>query len=325
MCMTSYSAAFKWVRRHVDDGRLPNAVLGVADADGTIALESFGGVPVDATYPLFSITKILTGITATRAIERGLLTPNTPLSDAVPEFGKNRDDVVRLWHLGSHSSGISEPALDTAVPLAAELLTRGRDFRAGYASRYSTLGYTGIAALYEHATGQSWDAGVAEWAASIGAMGLTLDPARYVPVDGVESSGLDFDQFVANRDPGAGLFARAEDLLRLGSDLLRTLHDGTPGVLTAAGLEFMRRPVTEGMARLDPYPEERGQDWGFTLNLRNRGRGLISTDGFGHGGWAGTEFYVHPDHGLAWVLLTAKAGRAGVDTDQLDNAVVSGR
>jgi len=322
--MTRYSAAFEWVRRHVDDGRLPHAVLGVANADGTIALESFGGVAVDATYPLFSITKILTGITATRVIERGLLTPSTPLSDAVPEFGKNRDDVVRLWHLGSHSSGISEPALDTPVPLAEELVTRGRDFRAGYASRYSTLAYSGIAALYEHATGQTWDAGVAEWGASIGATGFTAAPGTYIPVEGIEASGLNFAQLVANRDPGAGLFARAEDLLRLGSDLLRTLRDGTPGVLTLAGLDFMRRPVTQGMARLDPYPEERGQDWGFTFNLRNRGPGLITTDGFGHGGWAGTEFVVHPDHGVTWVLLTAKAGRIGVDTDELDNAVVSG-
>lgn len=322
--MTAYTAAFDWARRHVGDGRLPNAVLGIADADGTVALESFGGVPVDASYPLFSITKILTGITATRAIERGLLTPNTPLADAVPGFGSTRDDIVRLWHLGSHSSGISEPPLDTAVPLAEELVTRGRDFRAGTASRYSTLAYTGIAALYEHATGQAWDAGVAEWASTIGADGLTLDPDEHVPVEGAREAGLDVEQFVANRDPGAGLFARAEDLLLLGSDLLRTLRDGTPGVLTPAGLDFMRRPVTQGMARLEPYPLERGQDWGFTVNLRNRAPGLISTDGFGHGGWAGTEFYVHPEHGVAWVLLTAKAGRVGVDTDQLDNAVVAG-
>ena len=322
--MSSYSAALDWAHRHVADGRLPHAVLGVATAEGTVVLENFGPVAVDATYPLFSITKILTGITATRAIERGLLTPSTPLSAAIPEFGKNRDDEVQLWHLASHSSGISEPALDTSVPLMQELLTRGRDFRAGYASRYSTLGYTGIAALYEHATGQSWDAGVAEWAASIGATGLTLDPEEYVPVEGIEASGLNFEQLKANRDPGAGLFARAQDLLALGTDLLRTLRDGTDGVLTPAGLDFMRRPVTQGMARLEPYPAERGQDWGFTLNLRNAGPGLLAHDGFGHGGWAGPEFHVHPEHGVAWVLLTAKAGRVGVNTDQLDNAVVSG-
>jgi len=321
--MIEFTAAFDWAKRHVDAGRLPHAVLGVADADGTRALEAFGPVAADATYPLFSITKILTGITATRAIERGLLTPQTPLTDALPEFGRGRDDVVRLWHLGSHSSGITEPPLDTAVPLSTELLTRGRDFPAGSASRYSTLAYEGIAALYEHATGRRWDAGIAEWGASIGATGITLDPQEYVPVDGIEESDLDWDRFVATRAAGAGLFARAEDLLRLGSDLLRTHRDGTAGVLTPAGLDLLRRPTTTGMARMDPYPAARGQDWGFTANLRSRGPGLISVDGFGHGGWAGTEFYVHPDHGVAWVLLTAKTGREDIDTDQLDNAVVA--
>ncbi|WP_105566470.1 serine hydrolase domain-containing protein [Microbacterium halophytorum] len=321
--MSTY-AAFDWARRHVGSGRLPNAVLGVATADGTVALDAFGPVAADATYPLFSITKVLTGIAAARAIERGLLTPETPLTAAVPEFGRDRDDVVRLWHLASHSSGISEPALDTAVPLATELRTRGRDFPAGTASRYSTLGYTGIAELIAHATGRSWDAAVRDWAETIGATGITLDPDGYVPVDGIAEAGMNWSQLVANRDPGAGLFARADDLLRLATDLLRTHRDGTAGVLTPAGLAFMRRPVTQGMARLDPYPAERGQDWGFTLNLNNRTPGLISTDGCGHAGWSGTEFWLHPEHGVAYVLLTAKADRAGVDPLQLDNAVVAG-
>lgn len=142
----TFDAAFDWARRHVQAEHLPTAVLGMATADGIVDLEGFGAA-TDAVYPLFSITKALTGITATRAIERGLLTPNTPLTDALPDFGSSRDDIVRLRHLASHTSGISEPALDTALPLRQELLTRGRDFAAGTASRYSTIAFEGIAAL----------------------------------------------------------------------------------------------------------------------------------------------------------------------------------
>ena len=72
-------------------------------------------------------------------------------------------------------------------------------------------------------------------------------------------------------------------------------------------------------------PPERGQDWGFTFNLRTRAPGLIDRDTYGHGGWAGTEFWVHPSAGLCWVLLTNRGIRVGVDSDELDNAVVSGR
>ena len=319
----SFSAAFDWARRHVDAERLPTAVLGVADADGILALDSFGA-PTDAVYPLFSITKVLTGITAARAVERGLLTPDTPLADAVPDFGANRDDVVRLRHLASHTSGISEPPLDTAAPLREELLTRGRDFAAGTMSRYSTLAFEGIAALIEHTTGSSWDAATLDWAASVGASGLTLDHSGSMDVPDAASGGLDIERFRATRAPGAGMLGRAEDLLRVGSELLRVGGGGNGGVLTPGGLAMMRRPLTGGIPRLDPYPIERGQDWGFTFNLRSRAPGLIDRDVYGHGGWAGTEFWVHPTAGLAWVLLTNRAERRGVDVDELDNAVVAG-
>lgn len=319
----TFDAAFDWARRHVQAERLPTAVVGMATADGIVDLEGFGAA-TDAVYPLFSITKVLTGITAARAIERGLLTPNTPLTDALPEFGGSRDDIVRLWHLASHTSGIAEPALDTAVPLRQELLTRGRDFAAGTASRYSTLAFEGIAALIEHATGTPWDAGTLAWAAEIGAIGLTLDAERSVGVPDAAAGGLDLDRFHATRAPGAGLLGRAEDLLHLGTELLRIRRGSRDGILSPAGLDMMVRPLTGDIPRLDPYPPERGQDWGFTFNLRSRAPGLIDRDVYGHGGWAGTEFWVHPGAGVAWVLLTNAAVRPGVDADELDNAVIAG-
>jgi CubicO group peptidase (beta-lactamase class C family) len=322
--MSAYSAAFGWARRHVEAERLPTAVLGVATADGIVALDGFGA-PTDAVYPLFSITKVLTGITAARAVERGLLTLETPLASALPDFGANRDDVVRLRHLVSHTSGITEPPLDTEVPLRTELLTRGRDFAAGTASRYSTLAFEGIAALTEQATGTAWDDDTRQWAATVDADGLTLDHEGSMDIPDAAAGGLDLDRFRATRAPGAGLLGRAENLLRIGSELLRIHAGGTDGILAPATLDMMLRPLTGDIPRLEPYPVERGQDWGFTFNLRSRAPGLIDPDTYGHGGWAGTEFWVHPGAGLCWVLLTNRAVREGVDADQLDNAVVSGR
>jgi len=322
--MTVYTAAFDWARRHVAAERLPTAVLGVADATGIVALDGFGAA-TDTVYPQFSITKALVGITAARAVERGLLTLETPLTTALPDFGAARDDIVRLRHLVSHTSGISEPELDTAVPLRTELLTRGRDFRAGTSSRYSTLAFEGIAALTEHATGVAWHEDVRAWAHSLGADGLTLDHAGSIEVIDAAAAGLDIDRFRANRSPGAGLLGRAEDLLRIGSELLRIHAGESDGILAPATLQMMLRPLTGDIPRLDPYPAERGQDWGFAFNLRTRAPGLIDRDAYGHGGWAGTEFWVHPNAGLCWVLQTNRAERDGVDIDELDNAVVSGR
>lgn len=322
--MTAYTAAFDWARRHVQAERLPTAVVGIADATGVVALDGFGAA-TDAVYPQFSVTKALVGITAARAVERGLLTLQTPLTTALPEFGGDRDDVVRLGHLVSHTSGISEPALDTAVPLRTELLTQGRDFRAGTASRYSTLAFEGVAALTEHATGVAWHEDTIAWAHSLGADGLTLDHAESMDVVDAAEAGLDIDRFRANRSAGAGLLGRAEDLLSIGSELLRIHAGKADGILAPETLQMMLRPLTGDIPRLDPYPIERGQDWGFVFNLRTRAPGLIDRDTYGHGGWAGTEFWVHPSAGLCWVLQTNRAERPGVDIDELDNAVVSGR
>ncbi|MDW4572059.1 serine hydrolase domain-containing protein [Microbacterium sp. M3] len=329
--MTGYGAAFDWARRHVDAGRLPTAVLGIATADGTVALDAFGataGRParVDDPYWLFSITKVLTGLTAARAIERGVLTSETPLSDAIPAFGGARDDVVRLRHLVSHTSGIPEPSLDPPQGLRPALLAPGRDFAAGTASRYSTVAFDGIAALVRHTAGWGWDADISTWAAALGATGLTLDPSAdpHTVVD-AERLGLDMRGFAGHRNPGAGMIGTAADLLALGSALLRIGQGETGGLVQPATLAMMRRPLTTGLPRLEPYPAERGQDWGFTFNLRTRAPGLIDRDVFGHGGWAGTEFWVHPTAGVAFVLLTNQAERPGVDLDELDNALVAGR
>ncbi|GAA5202923.1 serine hydrolase domain-containing protein [Microbacterium jejuense] len=329
--MTGYGAAFDWARGHVDAGRLPTAVLGVATADGVVALDAFGataGRParVDDPYWLFSITKVLTGLTAARAVERGFLTTETPLADAVPAFGAGRDadDVVRLGHLVSHTAGIPEPTLDPAEGLRAALLAPGRDFAAGAASRYSTVAFDGIVELVRRTAGWEWDADIATWSADLGATGFTLDPCvdPHTVVD-AERLGLDMTGFASHRNPGAGMIGTAADLLALGSALLRIGRGATGSVVQPATLAMMRRALTGDIPRLDPYPAAAGQDWGFTFNLRTRAPGLVDRDVFGHAGWAGTEFWVHPTAGVAFVLLTNQAERPGIDVDQLDNAVVS--
>ncbi|MDN3494807.1 serine hydrolase domain-containing protein [Planococcus sp. APC 4015] len=319
----TFSNAFDWTRRQVAEGRMPAAVLGVATADGVAALDAFGATGdrparTDDHFRLFSVTKPLVGLSAARAIERGLLTPNTPLSDALPTFGTTRDDVVRLRHLASHTSGISEPPLDSATPLREVLLTAGRDFAAGSASRYSTIAYEGIAALIQHATGSDWEQDVASWATPLGADGFTLDEgADPHPIVGAAEAGVDIDRFARLQNPGAGLLGRASDLLAVATELLK----GGGRIVRPATLAMTLRPLTGGIPRLEPYPAERGQDWGFTWNLRTRAPGLIDQDAYGHGGWSGAEFWIHPSAGVAYVLLTNIASPT-FEADALDNAII---
>ena len=326
--MPRFDDALDWTRRHVDSGRLPTAVLGIATGDGVVALEAFGtergrAASVDDLYPLFSVTKPLVGLAALRLVERGLLTPDTPLSSAVPEFGAGRDDIVRLRHLVSHSSGIAEPPMDEGG-MRRSLIAPGRDFEAGTATRYSTLAFDGVAAMIEHAGGEPWFDAVTALAARVGATGFTLD-ADASPHEVVDAAaqGLDYPRFAALGHPGAGALGRASDLLAIGSALLR--DDGS--LVAPATVEAMLRPLTAGMTKLEPYPASRGQDWGFTWNLRNAAPSLLVRDAYGHGGWGGCEFWITPSQGVCFVLLTNVGGgvrRLGVEADELHNAVVAG-
>jgi CubicO group peptidase (beta-lactamase class C family) len=325
--MTGFTHAFDWARRQVEERLLPTAVLGIATADGVEDVAAFGASGTRAAhigdaYPLFSITKPLVGLTALRAVERGLLALDAPLATAVPEF-TGRPDTVTLTQLLSHTSGIAEPPLDTPLGLRRSLLEGGADFAAGTVSRYSSIAFEGVSALVEHATGSTLDAELAALAADAGAPGLTFDTGCDPhPVYDAAEQGLDYDAFTRLRHPGAGLFATAHDLLAIGSALLR--DDGTlVHPTTRAG---MLRPLTSALPKLEPYPASSGQDWGLGWNLRHSAPGLLERGVFGHGGWAGTEFWIYPGLGVCFVLLTnvATPSRLGYNADSLFNAVAAG-
>lgn len=320
--------AMAWTSRQVDAGVLPTAVLGIASSSGTIALEAFGAsgartASVADHYPLFSITKPLVALATLRAVERGLLSLTAPLTQAVPDFGAGRSDIVRLHHLLTHTSGIGEPPLDTPHGLLPSLVEVGADFTAGTMSRYSSIAFAGVQALLEQATGASLDTEISALAADADMPGLTFDASCDPhPVFDAAEQGLDYAAFQKLKHPGAGLYATAEDLLALGSALLR--NDGA--VAHPSTVAAMLRPRTAGLPKLEPYPVERGQDWGLGWNLRRCAPGLLETRVYGHGGWAGTHFWIYPELGMCFVLLTnmADPGRFGLDIDQLHNAIVAG-
>ena len=317
-----FGPVLDWVQQRTAAGMFPTAVVGIATSSGTVELGAFGStggreVRSDDRFRLFSITKPLVGLLVGRAMERGLLSLDTPLRRALPDFGRDRDDEVRLGHLVSHRSGVVEPPLDAASPLRPYLLAPGRAFTAGAVLAYSSLAFDGITALLDDAVGWGWEEQLADLSAAVGA-DFTFDEAAD-PVPLVPLPGFDAARFAALRHPGAGAIARAEDLLALGSSLLA----GDGRAVRPATLEMMRRPLTQGVPRLDRLAPWDGHEYGVTFNLRYWRQGLIDPQVFGHSGWAGTEFWIHPELDLCWTLLTNTPDRPGFELDALDNLIVS--
>lgn len=315
--MSAYDAVVDHVSALVQAGALPTAVIGVASSDGIQLLEARGRTGPRAArtgdhYRLFSITKPLVGLVAARELERGTLTLDTPLTEALPGFGAHRDDVVRLRHLASHTSGITEPELDDARPLREALVSAGRDTEAGTLRRYSSLAFEGIAALIEHASGSTWESGLDRLNADLGTQFTLDESADPPPVLGLGE--FDMARFAAQHHPGAGVIARAEDLLHVAVSLLR----GDASVVGPDTLHMMRQPLTAGIPVHDPLPQDAGDEYGFTWKLPGWG---ADDAVFGHAGWSGTEFWINPTAGLAWTLMTNRPERPGFDVAVLDRMI----
>lgn len=116
--------------RFVDDGALPGWQLAVTRHGEVIHESCYGyaeiaagrAVRPDTLYAIHSLTKPVTAVAAMTLIEQGLVDLDTPVSDFIPVFATMRvlqrgnaergftmpaREPVRLWHLLSHTAGIS--------------------------------------------------------------------------------------------------------------------------------------------------------------------------------------------------------------------------
>lgn len=89
------------MQSYVDDRRVPNLVTLVArrgqivhfDARGVLDLDTGAPVGKDSLFRMYSNTKPIAGVATCIMYERGLLTPDDPISRFLPEWAKNRVQI----------------------------------------------------------------------------------------------------------------------------------------------------------------------------------------------------------------------------------------
>ena len=293
--------AIDWMRSHVDDGALPVAVIGLATADGVVDIVAHGTdggrtAHVDDRFCLYSVTKPLTGLTAMRAVERGLLNTDSTLGTALPGIPAAE---LTLGQLLSHTSGLSDTVLSDTTSLRDALRRAPLEFIPGTARRYNNLAWEGVAALTEHATGRGFTEQFADMAAAAGASTLSFDDEGAHTVHGAHEAGHDHEAMMSVRHPAAGGVASVADLLAVGQSLLR----GDGAIVSPTTLAAMTRSRTDGLYIINPDPEKVHENFGLAFNLPRRSR-LLDHSVFGHEGWASTQFWISPASGRVLVLLT---------------------
>src|SRR5215468_2983031 len=61
----------------------------------------------DDVFCFFSITKTLTATMVLARIERGEIALTTPVADVIPEFGNRGKQRITIFHLLTHTSGLT--------------------------------------------------------------------------------------------------------------------------------------------------------------------------------------------------------------------------
>lgn len=117
-------------------------------------------VPDESTfYRVASITKMATALLAVRLMDLGLLDPDKPVSDMLPDGNKVPElKDIRISHLLSHTSGLADPPdlehkLISRKPYP-EAVVGCRINEPGKAFRYSNLGFGLIGCVFESLLGK---------------------------------------------------------------------------------------------------------------------------------------------------------------------------
>ncbi len=244
--------------------------------DGAIAWEGATGFAdvenqVPATpqmvHRIASISKPMTAIAVMQLVEQGKLKLDAPIQTYVPTFPKKSQGEILLWHLLSHTSGIrhyrgaenvSMEYYDSTLAALEVFQNDDIGFAPGTKFRYTTYGYTVLAAAIESASAEKFGDYMKKYVWTPAGMNSTqLDDRRaIVPHRArgyqVNPKGeLQVAQYTDNsvRYAGGGILSTVGDLVRFAA----AVRDG----------KLVKSESLEKMTALKKFPDGTDSNYGF--------------------------------------------------------------
>ena len=326
---TDFEAIESIVKQGIKDGKMPGAVVVIADRNRVLYRRAFGQrqvkpttepMTVDTVFDLASLTKpVATATSVMKLIAEGLLSPDQKVSDVLPEFGKHGKDEITIGDLLLHVGGLIP---DNSL----------RDYRDGIQNSwknicelkpiavprekfaYTDVGFIVLGKVVERVSKQPLDQYAQQHIFTpLGMSETTFNPSadlkkRTAPTeqrDGQWIKGEVHDprahllQGVAGH---AGLFSTADDLTRYGQQMLSIAGNEESIPFPKSTFKMMTRPRdvhrasqtigtrTYGWDHRSPYSSNRGDQ--------------LSDSAFGHGGFTGTVMWIDPDSDRVFIFLS---------------------
>lgn len=284
----------------------------------------------DAIFDLASVSKPLTALAFARLARAGLLRPDEPLAEVLPELADTRSATVPLELFAAHRAGLEahrwlhppnhSGPIDPLDALRACANARregcaGDPPAEGFSPVYSDLGYLLLGAAVARRGGAALDeiverevTGPLQVAITSARLYRRRDPRfdeRVVPTEevafrgGVIRGAVHDDNAWAIAQDGmaghAGLFGDALSVARLGVALLEALAGERPEWLSRDELWELVKPRPGGSLRAG-FDGKSGETPSAGARFGPRT--------FGHLGFTGTSLWIDPDAGLVGVMLT---------------------
>jgi CubicO group peptidase (beta-lactamase class C family) len=338
-----------WVSR----GITPSLVVLAARKGVVVLHEAFGKLtpesdspplPLDAIFPLASITKPITATAAMILVEDGLLGLNRPVREYVPEFVGEGKDAVMVHHLLTHTSGLREedveayarsfvgsglpfydghdPVFDHVsdgpyVRYFDRLYDVPRHEPPGIEMSYCGYGYDVLAEIVRRVSGIS----LARFAKEriFDRLGL-IDTSyglrqatrhRYVqrPAYAIHVEGVRATELLEKPYGCTSVYSTASDLATFGQMFLNRGRHGGERIVSAASVAEMTRnqiPGTPARYGIELFSEGGwGFGWELQLDKKTLYRPTLSSPrSFGHGGAGGVFLWIDPANETVIVYLS---------------------
>jgi CubicO group peptidase (beta-lactamase class C family) len=320
---------------------------------GYADVESKRPMAEDTVFWIASMTKPVTAVAVMMLFDEGKLKPGDLVSKYIPEFAdlktpSGKPANLTITHLLTHTSGLAEAAGEEArkaktlkelVPL---WLAKPTAYEPGEKWAYNQAGINAAGRIVEVVSGMSFDEFLQKRLfGPLGMKDTTFYPSEeqkkrmvtaYAKKDGgLEAVPARADFGSKDRPPqgNGGLFSTAPDYARFCQMLLNGGSLGGKRILSAKALKFINTPQTgeipTGFFQNDTWGN-RGKNYGWGLGtcvLKEPHEGVaevLPPGSFGHGGAWGTQAWVDPKKGVAYVLMVQRSNFPNSDASDVRRA-----
>jgi CubicO group peptidase (beta-lactamase class C family) len=306
----------------------------------------------DALFWIASMTKPVTGVAVLMLQDEGKLSVADPVAKYLPEFAalktpSGKSANLTITQILTHTSGLGEatgPAAQQAHTLADLVpiwLAAPMQYEPGEKWKYTQSGINAASRIVEVVSGMAFDVFVQKRIFEP----LGMKDTTFFPTDAQRARLA--TAYEKNKDSGAlepvparadygtrdrppqgngGLYSTGPDYARFCQMLLNGGTFEGQRYLSAEAMKLLSTPQTgdlpTGFFQSDTYGN-RGANYGWgiaTCVLRTPHEGvaaMLSPGTFGHGGAWGTQAWIDPVKGIAYIMMVQRSGLPNSDASDV--------